>query len=167
MRVLRAAESRTITPQVGNEPLKLLEGARLDALMQEISPQGFLITSVAPGSAAAALGLKPNEILRSLDNNRLAPPGVTVENYLRGLKVGGKTNLEVVKTTVLNVTVRLGSRPPEFISDPKDRAEAQGRFLQWWQDQGGDLSLIRPPDRIVYNPNPLSGRIAPETSVIP
>lgn len=171
VRVLRPTESRVVTAEVGTEPMKILEGARLDTVPQDVNAHGVWIVNIVPGSPAAALGFKPNEIIRSVNNNRLATPfggPPPIDGLLRGLPVGSKVIFEVVNTKAVNLTVRLGSRPPEYISDPKDKAEAQGRFLQWWQDQGGDLSL-RPMDmqgaRMVLGGQP--GRISPETSVIP
>ncbi len=168
LRVLRAGEVRKITMEVKADPTQAISGAKFSAMPPDMAanPQGVWVSGVAPGSEAAASGMRANEILRSVDGKPVDSP--QFEALLRAPHPGGKMTLEVARTEVVPLTVTLGTRPPELIDAnmARDKAEAQARFLQWWQDQGGDLST-RPPELTRGGNQSQNPRVAPETSVIP
>lgn len=170
LRVLRAGEQRTATVKLGANPMQAFEGARFDFLTPDVSSPGLWISDVAPGSAAEQAGLRRNEVLKTVDGMPVGSYNTAnLEAVLRALRPNSEVTITVRETKVVPITVRLGSRPPEYITG-QDRAEAQNRFVQWWQDQGGELSL-RPNEssvnQVVYFGAPTLPRIAPETSIVP
>ena len=169
LRVLRAGEQRTTTIKVAANPMQTFEGARFDFLTPDVSSPGLWVSDVTPRSAAEKAGLRRNEVLKAVDGMPVGSYNTAnLEAILRTLRPNAEVTITVRETTVVPITVRLGSRPPEYITG-QDRAEAQSRFVQWWQDQGGDLSL-RPENtqnRVAYFGNPAPQRISPETSIVP
>jgi hypothetical protein len=74
----------------------------------------------------------------------------------------------VTTTQVMTFKVRLGTRPPE-LNKLQDMLEARTRFMQWWQDQGGDppaqaseMAAMR-----LFNGALPPLRISPETTLLP
>lgn len=173
LRVLRAAESRSVRVKLGAEPGQLLAGARLSVLTlaSDAPAQGVWIMGLEDKSPAAAAGLKPNDIIRGIDGVPVGASGASqIEASLQALGPGSQATFEVASTRMLTVEIRLGSRPPE-LNDAKDIDEARKRFMAWWQDQGGDLPA-RPPDpsglRVVIGFNVTAPqRLGPESSLLP
>ncbi len=168
--VLRASKAVTLRVPVGPDPTRLLSGARTSAMTQDVPAQGLWVADVEDRSPAMAAGLRPNDIIRSVEGAALGPYGPNqIEGILRGLTPGTQIRLEVVRSDVLTLKVKLGYRPPEYIMDPKDLAEARTRFITWWLDQGGDL-----PDRAsepgtirVAFGAPPAPRVGPESTLLP
>jgi hypothetical protein len=119
-------------PQRGNA----LEGATLES-----TPKGVLIVDVAAGSPAAAMGMKPNTFIRSVNARNLTSPTAgtpDLERALAAARADEALALNLGDAEVVSLKVTLGSRPVELMQ-ALDWREAQSRFIQWWQDQGGEL----------------------------
>jgi hypothetical protein len=79
-------------------------------------PKPLRITSVFPGSAALEAGLRPGDILLSLEESPVcaedSEAGPALQSVVAGLQVGAKVELDLVRDgTRRKVRVRLGSRP--------------------------------------------------------
>jgi hypothetical protein len=168
LRVLRAGQTRTARLTLGQDQTKLLLGARLTPVAAEVGAQGMLVAGVEEDSPAARAGLRRNDLIRSFEGMPLGSYANQIENVLRTLKAGDSVRLEISRLQVMALDIRLGSRPPEFIQDVKDLAEARSRFMRWWQDQGGDLPARLPdPVQRAFIVGIPPQRLTPETTLLP
>src|SRR5690606_26165726 len=108
-------------------PMQTFEGARFDFLTPDVSSPGLWVSDVTPRSAAEKAGLRRNEVLKAVDGMPVGSYNTAnLEAILRTLRPNAEVTITVRETTVVPITVRLGSRPPEYITG-QDRAEAQSR----------------------------------------
>jgi len=170
--VLRPAKvPGTVTLTIKGNPAEALEGARLEPLPAGLTLKGIRVVTVVPGSPASALELRPNQIIHALGGRELAGPGGLriLRNAVSSAQPGDTLGLAVSELCVVWLKVTLGARPPEFTT-AADKAEAQARFLTWWQDQGGELLLRSPdsrPDAVSAQPPAPANPVAEAPSIIP
>jgi serine protease Do len=99
------------------------------------SPQGVLVTEVAPSGPAAEAGLRPGDVVMGLDGKGIESAG-ELRNSVAGGKVGQKVRLEVWRDgKKRDVTVVLKETPAETTPAParpaeQSRAEAAGLSAQ-------------------------------------
>jgi C-terminal processing protease CtpA/Prc len=169
LRVLRAGPPRQVRVKLGPEPSSLLVGTRMVPLTapEPTPPQGVWILATEETSALAAAGLKSNELIRSIDGIPIGPSGVgQLEGILRTQPPGAEVVLSVAGTRVVDVRVKLGTRPPELINEAKDFAEARSRFMNWWEEQGGDLPGRPDGVRLASGMMP-PPKLGPESTLVP
>lgn len=166
LRALRMrSEPRIIRAPAGAEPRRVLEGASLQFVMQ-----GVRIVEVTDRTPAAALGLRPNDLLRTVNGKDLSGPNgaVVLDRTLGAAPAGSEVSLGLADVSSTEIQVTLGPRPLELMQ-PVDWNEARMRLQQWWLDHGGEPSA-RPgtptSPMVMFRPMPPLN-LTPETSVIP
>ena len=107
---------------------------------------GFLVTQLAPQSAAESIGLKRLDIIAGI--NGAAVPAEAgqdfLPNTLKNAGVGSTAVLNVHSLEEHELTVTLGRRPVQLMN-ATDLAEARVRFAAWWRQQVGDTTLALLP----------------------
>ncbi len=144
IRVLRTqGVPRALDVPLGDEPGKALEGASF-----EVTPGGLRIEGVLPGSPAEKAGLRAKDQIASLNGRPLGGgTGLLVlNNILQTAAPGDHLTIELRDVRDVTVPVKLGARPVEMLP-PQDVPEAQAKFMQWWQEQGGELNPPITPTR--------------------
>ena len=144
LRVLRPGKTRRVVElSIGDDPRRPIPGVSFGVPPPGI-PSGPRVVAVVPGSAADDAGLRANDIIASI-NGRLLTTAYgpsAPEDVLQTAKPGDRVRLGVLGTEAVSIHVTLGARPTRYLELP-DKVEARARFLQWWQDQGGEL-VLRP-----------------------
>jgi S1-C subfamily serine protease len=73
--------------------------------------RGALVSSVIPGSPAAAAGIRPGDLITQLDTEPIVAPAVFV-SALSGLQPGDRVDIQVQRGfSQFTAHVKLGSRP--------------------------------------------------------
>jgi S1-C subfamily serine protease len=73
--------------------------------------RGALVSSVVPGSPAAAAGIRPGDLITQLDTEPIVAPAVFI-SALSGLQPGDRVDIQVQRGfSQYTAHVRLGSRP--------------------------------------------------------
>jgi C-terminal processing protease CtpA/Prc len=170
IRLIRPGPREAVSFEAPREPAKTFEGAKFFVFTDLAATPGMLALSVDRDSQAWQIGLRSGDLVRTLNGQRLGSGLIGFQNVLAQTAPGAKMAMEISRPQSLSLTIKLGSRPPEYISDPKDRAEAQARFAQWWQDQGGEdvaKDADQRPRRNPFNPFQQPAQVSPDNSIIP
>ena len=73
--------------------------------------RGALVSSVVPGSPAAAAGIRPGDLITQLDTEPIVAPAVFV-SALSGLQPGDRVDIQVQRgSSQFTAHVKLASRP--------------------------------------------------------
>jgi S1-C subfamily serine protease len=85
--------------------------AWLGVKFASVGIRGALVSSVVPGSPAAAAGIKPGDVITQLDTQPIAAPAVFV-SALAGLAPGDRVDIQLQRgASQYTVHVALVSRP--------------------------------------------------------
>lgn len=165
LRLLRCLPGRKLQLMVGQEPARTLDGARfvpVPGIMLGASPLtisqiqgGLMVTDVATDSPAAAVGLKPRDVLVEgtyavpSPGGDLAPQGGILpildeggwDNLRARLKPGASLLIGTRTVHEETVTVTLGRRPVSLMN-PADMTEARAKFAGWWREKTGETSVL-------------------------
>jgi hypothetical protein len=139
LRVLRAEKPvRQVTIRPGKDEDSPTLGLKLSAPPTGTFA-GVRVIEVAPNSAAAAGGLKINDVISSVNGISLITTFSGLDMLTSALQAAGPAKpvpMTVQSCTETRLDVTVGRRPLEFLR-PEDKLSMQAGFARWWREHGG------------------------------
>lgn len=154
IRVLRPEKRiRKLTVHPAKDEASPTLGLKLSSPPAGLVTGGIRVVEVAKDSAAEAAGIKVNDVISAANGVSVATPfdGMTVlTNALESAGPAAGVQLAVQSCKDVSMEIVVGRRSPEYVTNPRDRQEIQGRFARWWRQQGGQWQPSpEAPQRVV------------------
>ncbi|MDP2921537.1 MAG: Do family serine endopeptidase [Candidatus Omnitrophota bacterium] len=96
---------------------------------------GVLVSRIVSASPAERAGLKPGDVIISLDNEKIKNTEVLIRNILKR-NIGDKVALEVVREgKIYSATVEIGERPEDktVVTEKKAEPKAAEKIVSSWR----------------------------------